>query len=218
MRGQVVHAKLGQRNNYKPINSKLCESCEAIDIVTALLELYPFSTLYIADIDAISGVGDNDHLIEDISLNFPDLKIWLDAGKYQSNCKVMPVLGSESIVNLQSYLNFKKNHVLSLDYNTQGAIGLIDIHELTKYWSDEIICMTLNAVGSTQGVDYARLDYLIKLNSDKKPPSRLYAAGGVRDIKDIEMLATMNLSGVLLASSLHNKSITHKEIINFYGQ
>jgi len=218
MRGQVVHAKLGQRNDYKPINSKLCESCEAIDIVTALLELYPFSTLYIADIDAILGAGDNDRLIENINFNFPNLKIWLDAGNHQSICKVMPVLGSESIVNLQSYLNFEKHHVLSLDYDKQGAIGLIDIHESTKYWSDEVICMTLNAVGSTKGADYARLGYLIKLNRDKKPPSKLYAAGGVKDIKDVQMLAAMNLSGVLLASSLHNESITNEDIIKFYGQ
>jgi phosphoribosylformimino-5-aminoimidazole carboxamide ribotide isomerase len=216
MRGKVVHAKLGHRNEYKPINTMLCESCEAVDIVSSLLELYPFSTLYIADIDAILGIGNNDKLIESIKLNFPHLKIWLDAGIHQSNSKVMPVLGSESIENLQSYHNFNNSHVLSLDYNIQGALGLIDLHESTKNWPDEIICMTLNAVGSSHGADYARLDHLIKLNSFKVPPSKIYAAGGVRNIKDVQILASMNLSGVLLASSLHNKSIKHEDIIKFY--
>jgi phosphoribosylformimino-5-aminoimidazole carboxamide ribotide isomerase len=218
MRGQVVHAKLGQRNEYKPISSKLCESCEAIDIVSALLKLYPFSTLYIADIDAILDDGNNDNLIEKINFNFPDLKIWLDAGNHQSNYKTMPVIGTESILNLQSYLNCKFPHVLSLDYNTQGAIGLIEVHKTTKHWPDEIICMTLNAVGSTQGTDNARIAQIKKLNSAKKSPSKIYAAGGIRDINDVRKLSSMGISGVLLASALHNGYITADIIKKFYNQ
>ena len=208
MRGQVEHAKFGQRDRYQPIKSRLCETSEALDVVSALLKLYPFTTLYIADIDAILGTGNNDSLVEKIHLNFPNLQIWLDAGNYQTSCKSLPVLGSESFSNLETYLESNKPHVLSLDFNAQGAMGITDLHETAKFWPHEVICMTLNAVGSGQGVDAARLQQLIALNQS----SKLYAAGGVRNIADLQTLASMRLSGALVASALHNGYITGDDI------
>jgi phosphoribosylformimino-5-aminoimidazole carboxamide ribotide isomerase len=218
MHGQIVHAKLGQRNEYKPINSHLSESSEAFDVVSSLLKLYPFQTLYIADIDAILGTGNNDDIIQKLIICFSNLTIWLDAGNHHVNCKVLPVLGSESIINLQRLDQYKNPYILSLDYNAQGAMGLNELHETSTYWTDEIICRSLNMVGSSQGADYLRLGQLIKLNEKKKIPSKIYAAGGVRDIKDIQLLAAMGLSGVLLASSLHNGTIKQEDLLNFYDE
>ena len=59
MHGQVVHARMGQRQHYQPIQSLLCSSSAPIDVVSALLELYPFERMYIADLDAITGQGDH---------------------------------------------------------------------------------------------------------------------------------------------------------------
>jgi phosphoribosylformimino-5-aminoimidazole carboxamide ribotide isomerase len=78
--------------------------------------------------------------------------------------------------------------------------------------------MTLNAVGSTQGTDNARIAQIKKLNSAKKSPSKIYAAGGIRDINDVRKLSSMGISGVLLASALHNGYITADIIKKFYNQ
>lgn len=217
MRGQVVHAKLGQRERYAPINSRLCGTSNGLDVVVALLKLYPFKMLYIADIDAILGNGNHDALIEKINQTFPNLAIWLDSGTHQTSCKAKPVLGSESMFNLESYLENKNSHVLSLDFNAQGAMGISDLHETAKFWPDEVICMTLNAVGSGAGADTLRLQQLIEFNKARKNPAKLYAAGGVRNIDDLQTLASMRLAGALMASALHNGQITSEDIAKFYA-
>jgi phosphoribosylformimino-5-aminoimidazole carboxamide ribotide isomerase len=214
MHGQVVHAKHGLRERYQPIKSQLCDSNDALNVVAALLKLYPFQTIYIADIDAILGTGNHDDLIEKINLNFPNVQIWLDAGNNRTNAKAIPVLGSESFLTLENYLNQQKPHVLSLDFNANGAIGITALHKSTEHWPDKVICMTLNAVGGAQGADIARLEQIITLNKS----SKLYAAGGVRNIEDIQTLASLGLSGALTASALHKGKITQTDITKFYAQ
>ena len=76
----VMHAKFGLRSHYQPISSCLSLSALPIDIVTGLLELYPFETIYIADLDAICGTGNQQAAIDEISEQFPQLIIWLDCG------------------------------------------------------------------------------------------------------------------------------------------
>jgi phosphoribosylformimino-5-aminoimidazole carboxamide ribotide isomerase len=211
MHGQVVHAKLGQRHDYQPIKSQLCESSNALDIVTALMKLYPFRTLYIADIDAILGTGNHDELIEKIHFNFPSLHLWLDAGNYRTSAKAFPVLGSESFSSLENYLQHKNPHVLSLDYNANGAMGIADLHESAEYWPDAVICMTLNQVGSAQGFDYKRLNALISRNKT----SKIYAAGGVRGVEDLTQLKKIGVSGALVASALHHGELSAQQLALF---
>ncbi len=218
MRGQVVHAKFGQRDRYQPIESRLCDSNNGLDVVAALLKLYPFRTLYIADIDAILGTGSHDALIEKITRNFPNVAIWLDCGNHKANTKTKPVMGSESIASLKSYLENKSPHVLSLDFNAHGAIGIAELHDSSHYWPDEVICMTLYAIGSAQGADILQLQQLVTLNKSRENLSKIYAAGGVRNIEDLQALASMGFSGALVASALHNGKITYEDIAKYYAQ
>ena len=230
----VVHAKRGQRQHYQPIKSLLTTSSAPLHIVTALLELYPFQTLYIADLDAICGTGNNDSAIEAISQVYPNLTIWLDCGIGQMNAcalyiggNIRPVVGSENIQNLQDYRAIsyacQSKHVLSLDYCTGhdlniGATGIAELHESAIFWPDDTICMTLNAVGSNQGVDIERLNMLIKMNNARKSWSRLYAAGGVRNLADLQALAEMGVTGALIATALHNKQLSADDIAALFNR
>ena len=56
--GHVVHARLGHRAFYRPIETPLATGSGPIDVVTGLLSLHPFATLYVADLDAIGGKGE----------------------------------------------------------------------------------------------------------------------------------------------------------------
>lgn len=223
----VVHAKSGQRQHYQPIQSQLTTSSAPLEIVTALLELYPFQTLYIADLDAICGIGNNDGAIEVIIQAHPKLTIWLDCGIGQTTARALyiggnirPVVGSENIQNLQDYRAIsyacQSKHVLSLDYNTTSAMGIGELHDSARYWPDDTICMTLNAVGSNQGVDFERLNALIELNAARKPYSRLYAAGGVRNLGDLQALDRMGLAGSLVATALHNGKLSTSDIASMH--
>ena len=219
----VVHAKRGQRQHYQPIQSLLTTSSAPLNIVTALLELYPFQTLYIADLDAIYGTGNNDSAIEVISQAYPNLTIWLDCGIGQMNARALYidgnirlVVGSENIQNLQDYRAIsyacQSKHVLSLDYSTTSAMGICELHQSARFWPDDTICMTLNTVGSEQGVDIERLNMLIKMNNARKSRSRLYAAGGVRNLADLQALAEIGVTGALVATALHNKQLSADDI------
>ncbi|MEW8382346.1 MAG: nickel transporter, partial [Candidatus Thiodiazotropha taylori] len=55
MNGIVVRAIRGQRQSYLPSSTPLCQSSQPEAVISALLSLYPFDTLYIADLDAITG-------------------------------------------------------------------------------------------------------------------------------------------------------------------
>jgi phosphoribosylformimino-5-aminoimidazole carboxamide ribotide isomerase len=217
MQGQAVHAQYGNRSQYQALQSKLCRGSAPLSIVAALLELYPFQTFYIADLDAIQGQGSHRALIETISQQFPQLHFWLDCGNSLNAAhapNIKPVLGSESIKTLQDYQNHTENHVLSLDFNLQGALGIDALHESTEHWPDEVICMTLNQVGSQQGVDYKRLNVLKSLNKT----SKIYAAGGVRDIKDVQLLKNLGIAGALVATALHDKKISSTDLHTLFTQ
>lgn len=224
MQGQVVHAKFGLRSQYQPIQSNLCNNSSPLAVVEALLKLYPFHTLYIADLDAILGVGHHTEVIEIIAETYPELTVWLDSGTRQANHfapykshKIKIVIGSENITNLQDYHAISEacngQHILSLDYDATGQLGIDNLHQSATFWPDSIICMTLNAVGGEQGVDSKRLKTLIELNQTRIFPSKIYAAGGVKNVSDILPLTHLGISGALVASALHNENISSEDLV-----
>jgi phosphoribosylformimino-5-aminoimidazole carboxamide ribotide isomerase len=226
MQNQVVHAKYGKRGDYQAIQSTLCSGADPFTILAALLKLYPFQTIYIADIDAIIGAGNHTELIESLSQAHPTITFWLDCGIKQMNARelyntsnIKPVLGSENIESLQVYRAIsyacESKHVLSLDYSATSAMGIADLHSKAHFWPDDTICMTLNAVGSENGVDIETLKELMRLNSARKTPSRLYAAGGVRNLEDLKLLADMGVQGALVATALHRGQFTTQQLSIF---
>ena len=57
--GKVVRARAGERASYQPIVTPLSPTSEATDVLRGLRGLAPFSTVYIADLDAIAGEGNH---------------------------------------------------------------------------------------------------------------------------------------------------------------
>ena len=56
-----------------------------------------------------------------------------------------------------------------------------------------------------------------KLNAvnHQSNPAKIYAAGGVRNIEDLQLLESLNIEGALIASALHNGAISNKELQMF---
>jgi phosphoribosylformimino-5-aminoimidazole carboxamide ribotide isomerase len=217
--GQVVHARRGNRQHYQPIQSSLCDGSEPLDILQALLELYPFDQLYIADLNAIQKRSNHRQIITDIKTQYPHLQIWLDAGigcandlSVWSEIDLNWVIGSESLHTLDEYLSLKKlfgeNHILSLDFSVQGYQGPSELLEESIHWPSKVIGMTLGLVGSNFGPDHQLLTRLLNQGNGQ----RVYAAGGIRDISDIQQLKKMGIDGALVASALHNQNITVTEL------
>lgn len=219
MHGDVVHAKLGQRQNYQPIQSLLCDSSAATAVVNSFLELYPFTRLYIADLDAITGQGHHQDTIAKIQALHPGLEIWLDAGIRNtsaladwSSLNVTHIIGSENIASPDDLNEISQmlhgNFVLSLDFKQTRFLGHPALLARTDLWPARLVAMTLSRVGSHSGVDTDCLQTVIKLAAGRE----VYAAGGVRNNDDIHLLQSLGLAGALVASALHNKNLNPSTI------
>ena len=80
MGGEVVRARMGDRASYRPLESPLSPTSDPVAVVRGLLAVYPFPTLYVADLDAIQSNGDNFPALRRIRAEFPALQMWVDNG------------------------------------------------------------------------------------------------------------------------------------------
>ena len=221
LRGRAVRARRGERAAYQPLQSALCPSSDCFAAVEAFLGVHPFTTLYIADLDAIQKRGDNAALIERLHLRYPQLALWVDAGiadltahsKWQASEVGHVVVGSESEPEPELVLQLCNEGVtrfplLSLDFRETGFIGSPQLLDMPQRWPRHVIAMTLARIGSELGPDFARLEALRR----RTPRTQLYAAGGVRDAADLHRLKALGVSGALVASALHDRTINAADV------
>lgn len=219
--GHVVHAKAGNRNNYQPLYSPLCQSSDVFDVIAAYLALYPFDQCYIADLDAITDTGNHRLIIDELLKQYPTIEFIVDAGfddgffsrTYLTNHT--PVLGSECLSNdiLPTLIKTKgQRYILSLDYTLAKNLGPESLFKDSRYWPEDIIVMSLNSVGSFQGPDFARLQHYQSQNRNHA----IIAAGGIRNMQDLEQLKKMGIDCALVASALHTLAITQLDIQSIY--
>src|SRR5258707_9046930 len=75
--GAVVHARAGDRANYRPIATPLAASSAPAEVLAGLLALAPFRAVYVADLDAITGAGDHRAVVRALARRFPGVEFWL---------------------------------------------------------------------------------------------------------------------------------------------
>lgn len=218
--GKAVRAVRGNREQYHPISSLLCKSSDPVHVAQAYMELHTFNTLYIADLDAILGHGNNLSLIRKLKISLPNTRIWLDGGYNAANemlsyrqLDIDCVIGSERLQGLSQYESLRakgdeNSDILSLDFNHQGFAGPQELLLNPDIWPQRLICMTLRRVGSYEGPD----ERLIRTIASQADTRKLYAAGGIRDMHDIERVAASGASGALIASALHDQKIDSADL------
>ncbi|SNR71265.1 phosphoribosylformimino-5-aminoimidazole carboxamide ribotide isomerase [Methylobacillus rhizosphaerae] len=213
--GLVVHARKGDRAHYMPITSHLCQGSQVEPVLDALLGLYPFPTLYIADLDAIQQRGHHLEQVQALLEQYPVLEIWIDAGIRSMHelqpwllPRMRPVIGSETLPDIATWQELlhacNGQAILSLDFTLQGYQGPQALLEDSSLWPEHVIVMSLPHVGSQAGPDFARLDHF----RQQSPTHQFYAAGGTRHLADLQTLKDKGISGALIASALHDGTIT----------
>jgi HisA/HisF family protein len=220
--GLVVRAVMGRRELYRPIVTPLSRTAQPEEVVQGLLRLHAFATIYVADLDAIEGSGDNTCVVMGLRRRFPHLDTWTDNGiaageavrRWLDENRGTLVLGSESQVTSTVARSFvdEPRLVLSLDFREsvfQGPADLLD----PSHWPRRVIAMTLARVGGEAGPDFERLAELRRM----APRQQLHAAGGVRGRQDLLRLAEMGIKGALVASALHDGRLGASEIAEFGG-
>ena len=208
MDGQVVRARGGDRASYAPWRSPLAGSSDPRAIARALLARSPFDTLYLADLDAIRGQGDNHPLLADLAARFPGVTLWVDQGLSRLPDRdplpgnTRPVLGTESLSGPDALHTASPDHepILSLDFGPEGFRGPPGILEDPHRWPETVLVMALDRVGADQGPDIDRLCWLRSL----APDCSWFVAGGIRGPADLRALERAGARGALVASALHD--------------
>jgi len=223
---QVVHARAGQRTEYKPIQSKLCDSSEAVEILKALAANYPISHCYIADLNALQQQTPQIEIINDLARHFPQLTFYVDSGlrtlaDYEiwaaayATQRIYPVLGSETLASFVDYQQIRakaENSILSLDFFQGQFLGDKALLENSESWTKTVILLNLHRVGTQNGVELAQLQQF----QQRAPHCVWIAAGGVRELKDLYNLQQQGAAGVLCATALHDLSLTPQNMACFF--
>lgn len=214
--GTVVHARMGQRDLYRPIETPLARGSDPVDVARGLMSVHPFTTLYVADLDAIGGTGDNRAALARVKQALPQVTLWVDSGiadmsaatEWLQQALGHVVLGSETQTDTDLVHRFAGDPrvVLSLDFRGADFQGPPALLANPAHWPERVIAMTLDRVGSHAGPD------LDKLRAISASGRKTYAAGGVRDAADLRALAKAGIAGALVASSLHNGRLTAEDL------
>ena len=204
---------MGDRASYRPLESPLSPTSDAVDVVRGLLGVFPFRTLYVADLDAIQGEGDNVPVLSRIRKELPALQMWVDNGAADTLAVEAligaglgtPVIGSESQRDSTLIAQHRDSMriVLSLDFRGDAFQGPQQILAEPALWPQRIIVMTLARVGSGAGPDLARFAAIQSIAGERE----IYAAGGVRDAADLLALKAAGAAGSLISTALHERRI-----------
>ena len=210
--GRVVRAKMGDRDAYRPIETPLSATADPVDVARGLMRLGAFTTLYIADLDAIRGRGDNFAALARLREALPYVELWIDNGAATSTAVEAAerfgasVLGTESQCDT-TLVAARRDALLSLDFRGEAFQGPPELLSRTELWPERVIVMTLHRVGGGAGPDFERLAAIRARAGGRQ----IYAAGGVRDAADLTALKAVGAAGVLVASALHDGRIARAD-------
>ena len=218
--GVVVRAVAGDRANYQPIVSPLFQGSNPLAAAAGLMAAHAFDVIYIADLDAIEGRGDNSTMIGSLVSAYPAVEIWIDSGARTLSAlrasafapQIVPVVGSETGITAAEFIgasgDFGDRLILSLDFRPQGFVGHLSLLEAPESWPDRVIAMTLGRVGTGSGPDIAVISDIVAHHSQ----SAVYAAGGVRNLADLRDVERTGAKGALISSALHAQTITADDL------
>lgn len=224
MRGQVVRARRGERDSYRPIESMLCGSSDPILVARRLRDHCDAEVLYVADLDALTGGPPQTALLRALQAALPETEWWIDAGFADAPAanallaaidappgRIVPVLASESIRSRQAFeqafgpadapgVAARGDRVLSLDRRDGVRLDAAGCWSQPARWPARVIAMTLEQVGADAGPDLETLAALRR----SSPTTRLFGAGGIRNPDDVARARDAGASGWLVASALHD--------------
>ena len=231
--GRAVHARAGQRDIYRPVQSvagTAIESGDAIALARTYVACLGLTELYAADLDAIMGGASQDSLAA--AMAAVGAPLWLDAGVSSADrARHALALGAaRAIVGLETLLSYSElgeicaavggDHVaFSLDLRDgepvmasggipPGEPAHVVAARAAAAGAGAVIVIDLARVGTGRGLDIE----LIARVREAAPGLVLLAGGGVRGLDDLMRLSDAGCDGALLATALHDGRIGAGEI------
>ncbi len=229
---KAVHAIKGERAKYKPLESKLINSSDPIEIIKLLKQKFNFREFYIADLDAIINYSPNLEILSKI-LKIPEIEVIIDPGikdkedllKYSKYNIKKIILGLETIndyniINEGLRILGKYKLIISLDMFKGKVISKIKdlrnqnplnvVNKLKRFGVKELILLDLFRVG--QKIGGIPQVYLKILKNFK---GIVLVGGGIKDLMDLTSYYNNKFSGVLIATALYDGSIKFDKLKGF---
>ena len=228
LNGVAVHGIRGERERYQPLKSTLCRSADPLDIALTF-ESLEFSSLYLADLDAILGKSANFNIYRQI-MTQTRLDLMVDAGiaDITKAKKVLAtevskiVIGSETLNSLDFLgqavkafgedkvvvsIDLKKGKVLSVSEAIASMDAVSFAQKLRKIGINQIIFLDLDRVGTEHGINLALLRSVLE-----KTEVEVLVGGGIKSLQELEELGKLGVSGALVATILHNGKLEVDEL------
>jgi len=227
LNGVAVHGIRGERERYQPLKSTLCRSADPLDIALTF-ESLGFSSLYLADLDAILGKSANFNIYRQI-MTQTRLDLMVDAGIADiTRAEVLAtevskiVIGSETLNSLDFLgqavkafgedkfvvsIDLKKGKVLSVSEAIASMDAVSFAQKLARIGIRQIIILDLDRVGTEHGINLTVLKKILE-----KTGVEVLVGGGIRSIQELEELRKLGVSGALVATILHNGKLEVNEL------
>jgi phosphoribosylformimino-5-aminoimidazole carboxamide ribotide isomerase len=223
--GVVVRGVGGRRAEYRPIVSRWTTSTRPLDVATALRTHFGLSLFYLADLDAIAGAAPALSLYAELRSH--GFALWVDAGVRDADVGRLHESGVEGIVvGLETVegpgvigslirhlgadrvifsLDLKEGQPLGRFSGWQSAAPFAIAAEAIALGVRQLIVLDLAQVGSNAGTG---TEPLCRRLTVAFPEVAVTAGGGVRDDKDVQHLEQAGVKRVLVASALHDGTLS----------
>lgn len=228
--GVVVHAVAGKRNQYRPINSSLCEDSTVPSVAKAFSD-FGFRTAYVADLEAIAGEPVDQQAL--LAIGQAGLRFWLDVGVTTANeahriaqeypgCRI--VIGLESLTSNDAMIEIAskvpaERLVFSLDLHGGRMITSVETYQsqtpleiagrVVDAGIRQLIVLDLANVGTSTG--NSNVD-ICRAITKRFPGIDVWTGGGVRNRSDILELRDAGCRGVLVATAIHQGQICQSDL------
>ena len=216
MNKMAVHGKSGNRDEYKPLKSVICNSPNPIDVAMAYKERGA-ETIYIADLNFIMGNGDNFEVIKEIDFINKIVDIGVKRREDLENIKKILNKDDKAIVATETLKDIEllkeKDIVVSLDFKN-GELLNYNLDEILSYVREDtpLIILDISSVGTQRGINVELIKYVLD-----KTNNPVYVGGGIKGMEDLEICYNLGVDGVLIATAIHKGILDLEEIINRFG-
>ena len=212
--GTAVHAVRGERERYRPVRSVVSgDDGDAVSLARGFRSVLGLEEVYVADLDAIAGDGDNRAVIAALAR---EARLLVDAGVSEpGRARELLDLGAHRVVvgtetlpdpdaldalgQVILSIDLRDGRLLSPDPQLAGLPAPEALARLHRPELREVIVLDLARVGSGAGLDFELIGEL----HAAFPDIELLAGGGVRDAADLRALAEAGAAGALVATALH---------------
>jgi phosphoribosylformimino-5-aminoimidazole carboxamide ribotide isomerase len=233
--GQVVRGVAGRREEYRPIVSQIAADARPATVARALVERFGFDTAYVADLDAImlgrpdvrawseiaraglklwldAGTGTIDfswHIIDQLAVTQIDARLVVGLESLESQEVIWKISGVLEDVPPIFSVDLQCGRPLVRNPAWKNMPALEIVSTVKSLGVRETIVLDLADVGVGGGT---RTLELCREIASKFPGQGLVAGGGVRGWGDLEAMAGAGCTHALVASALHDGSLTREDV------